>query len=202
VAWRWDGTDPEPALPPPANPAATAVVAKLANSYYHSAQWLARGWEMATQHGLGEVLTEASAEDLLRAALHPPPGPSWLPSWEWAWRVAHAAAFVAGGYPGWDGTWHRELLLSMLATRSDWLAVAASAAAGALGDRGEARDELRRVLTDLVLEPPTPGYWCVGWPATCALYRLWGDADPELRDGLVRRLRGWEDPDPADASDA
>lgn len=189
--WTWHGIDADPAMGPPDDPAAGEVFAKLASSRYHAGQWLDHGVQIARQHGFGDLDANA-AEQLLRAALHPPAGPGWAEPWDWQYRIAHAAALVFAGYPGWDGTVHRDALLSLLAARNDWFAIAAVTA---LTERARVdpvvRDEVRQLLQDVRNDAPDAGYWCVGWPVTCALLRL-GDDDP----ALIEALRRHEDPVP------
>jgi tetratricopeptide (TPR) repeat protein len=207
--WRWEGTDASPALPEPSDPRAGQVLAKLASARFHATEWLARGQQIAAQHGLALGMSSegptlgisseggeaAGVEAVLAAALHPPAGPDWCTPWDWAYRVAHAAGFVLVGAPGWDGTAHRDGLWSMVGARNDWLAVGAVAA---IAERGrndpEVRADAEPKLIALLKEGPEAGYWCVGWPTTSGLLRLGQDDDEELRHALSNHLRGFEDP--------
>ncbi|MEZ4239597.1 MAG: tetratricopeptide repeat protein [Myxococcota bacterium] len=197
--WQWDGTTAEPGLPAPTDPAAGSVLAKLASSRFHAADWLARGRDIARQHGLA-LQTHDQVQELLAAALYPPDGPDWCTAWDWAYRVAHAAGFVLAGAEGWADTPHRAGIWAMVGVRNDWLAVGAVAA---LGERGrldpEVRADAEPKLIALLRDGPDDGYWCVGWPTTSALLRFGQDANEELRHALSNHLRGFEDPRPGDA---
>jgi tetratricopeptide (TPR) repeat protein len=199
--WRWTGTDAQPALPMPSDERASRLLETVARWPFHAPTWQQRGPAVAAELGLGPSF--GHVEQILRAALHPPPAPEGTDSWLWAHRVLFAAALVLAGLPGWEGTVHRDALLSMAAVRNDWFA---EAAVVGLTERAlqepAVREEVQTLLLAMLRDGPAAGYWCLGWPVTSSLVRL-GQEDAELRHALVRHLQGFEDPPASQAgSDA
>jgi tetratricopeptide (TPR) repeat protein len=193
--WRWSDTDAQPALPMPSDERASRLLDTVARWPYHAPTWREHGPAVATQLGLGSSFDHV--EQILRAALHPPPAPADVEPWQWAYRVLFAAGLVLAGLPGWEGTVHRDALLSMAAVRNDWFA---EAAVVGLTERAlsepAVRDEVQALLLAMLRDGPAAGYWCLGWPVTSSLVRL-GQEDEELRHALVRHLQGFEDPQAA-----
>ncbi|MEQ1506749.1 MAG: tetratricopeptide repeat protein, partial [Myxococcota bacterium] len=191
----WTGTDPRPEMEAPDDPRVAQVLSKLAASRYHGERWLGQARSLVHQHGL-PLAADGDAMQLVCGALHPPPGPDWATPWDWAYRVIHAAAFVLASQPGWDGTPHRDGLLTLLNVQSDWLTVGAIAA---LTERARTdavvRPQAEELLSEVLSEQPDHGYWCVGWPVVCGLLRL-GSFGAEHHRNLTAALESFEDPAP------
>lgn len=197
--WRWSGTTAQPAMPLPNDPRVITTITTIASQRYHSTLWLTRGAGIARQGGLRSTFEDI--EQLLRTALHPPPGPKNIEPWLWDHRVVHAVALVLAGFPGWERSLHRDALLSMAAIRNDWLAEAALSAMTERALQEPAiRSEVQALLLAVLRDGPVEGYWCLGWPATSSLLRL-GQEEDDLRHALSLHIQGFE-PEGSEGTDA
>jgi tetratricopeptide (TPR) repeat protein len=152
VLWRYEGTDPRPAIVPPAEDVALAVAA-LAAEPFHADRW----WELARE--VAGALAAGRVNDLLGIMIHPPLRPEALPIWVWVQRVQVAAAFaIAHLGSGWEGSPRRRVLFSLARGPMDWTVEAAIVALAQIARRepSTVRD-IAALYLELLESLPTPG---------------------------------------------
>ena len=119
VLWRYDGTDPIPALPTP-TPEVARQVANLAATPYNLTRWIEQAKQLASQLGIQSV------PDLLRTMVHPTPPPAKVAVWNWIYQMQVAAAYtIAFIDDGWEGSRRKSTLTSLAYGPMDWTVGAA-----------------------------------------------------------------------------
>lgn len=114
LTWRYDGTDPRPALPEP--PAAVRdAIAALARERYDRATWWSAARSLARSIVDTGLTPAQAAEPLLATMAHPPARPDGWTDWAW-WRVVQTAAAFAVAHvdSGWQGSARRDALVSLI----------------------------------------------------------------------------------------
>lgn len=179
-AWRYDGHDASPALPPP-SAAMAAQVASIASRRYHVIEWTRLAQQAAPSLGVGAI------EGLIGAMVHPIEGPAIMPPWDWTFRCQIAAAlllaFVDGG---WGESGRRRALRSLALGPTDWTTTAAIVAMTQLAhEEPAARDEIDAIFAQLASSKVTPiVHMCVHAPLAHCRLQL-----PDLDDAKLARLR-------------
>ena len=164
LLWRYDGTDPVPALPPPPADIAARIAALAAEPYDPE-----RNWAQASH--VGEALGPGQIEAILATMVHPPPVPRDTYALAWLPRVQLAAAQVLAWIDeGWDGSARRPALLAVLYGPFDWTTCAAIRVLAQIAreERAYALD-IHRCFEELERHLPTEGHW--DWVEV--LYREW-----------------------------
>lgn len=184
--WRFDGTDPSPALPAPPEEVVRRIEELAREPYDEPANWAAAS-RVAEEIGPGRV------QEVLSVMVHPPPVPEGSGALMWLPRVQLAAAQVAGQVDaGWEGSARREALLSVLLGPQDWATEAAIRVLARLGSENEAyAPNIHEAFEQLEGHRPDSGYCC--WEVT--LYRSWLELPhlfPKERQDLERKLRETE----------
>ena len=119
VLWTYEGTEPHPAVRPPARHVARQV-ASLARQPYNATTWSQEARTMATRLGARHL------DDLLGVMVHPPSRPAEFPVWVWIQRVQIAAAFILAHLDtGWENSIRRRALFSLALGPMDWTVEAA-----------------------------------------------------------------------------
>ncbi|MCC7449799.1 MAG: hypothetical protein IT324_20430 [Anaerolineae bacterium] len=193
VLWRYNNTDPEPAVPPPADRVAKAI-AEIAASPYSLQEWRNQAQTAASAIGV------ASINDLLGVMVHPPVQPrpkgslmgrllnrpeTTFAIWDWTHRVQVAAALtIACLDSGWDESVRKRALFSLARGPMDWTIGAAIIAVTKIGlDFPAARPDIFALFAELLDDIPRGGM-C---PYTDALCQC-GLMLPSLPDDLRARL--------------
>ncbi|MGE0708234.1 MAG: tetratricopeptide repeat protein [Planctomycetota bacterium] len=181
LLWRYEGTDPAPALPPPSERVA-GLVAALAGADYDPTEWGALALELAKDLG------PAAAPELLAAMVHPYEDGrlEGVPPWEWLFRVQVAAAFIVARLDaGWEGSARRAALRALLHGPLDWTTTAALVAVTQLAQEEPAlAPSLLGELLPWLDAPPSPIQWMsAGEPLRHLLPRFPG-LDPALGQRL------------------
>jgi tetratricopeptide (TPR) repeat protein len=152
VLWRYEGTDPRPAVGPPSDDVARAV-AVLAAEPFHADWW----WEQASE--FADTLDRGDLNDLLGTMVHPPPRPEAFPIWVWLQRVQLAAALVIAHLgPGWEGSPRQRVLFSLARGPMDWTVEAAIVALAQIARREPATlVSIAALYLELLQSLPSPG---------------------------------------------
>ncbi len=182
LLWRYEGTDPLPAVEPPAPGIADAVGA-LAAHPYEAGAWSYQARRIAAELGT------ASLRDLLGVMVHPPARPAEYTIWDWIYRVQVASAFVLAHLDsGWEDSLRRRVLLSLARGPLDWTVEAAIIALGQLAvEEPAAKPEVEALYRELFTAWPQPGHVPYAYAlALCSLYLP--AASPELRQQAERLL--------------
>jgi tetratricopeptide (TPR) repeat protein len=184
VLWRYQGTDPEPAIGPPASQV-QSVVAALASRSYDLDGWSREAGRIALQLG------PARLNDLLGVMVHPPRRPAEIPIWVWLYRVQVASALIIGhlgGDPdgGWDGSLRKRVLFSLARGPMDWTVGAAIVALAQVARQEPATvPEIAALYGELLDSLPEPGSIAqLDALLTCAL--LLPSPPPELLERVKR----------------
>lgn len=162
--WRYQGTDPYPALPPPSAETAGRIAALAAEPYDPTVNW-AQASLAAEALGVGLV------EEILAVMVHPPALPPGRHALAWLPRIQLVAAQVLGQIDtGWEDSVRRKALLSLLYGPFDWTTIAAIRVLAwiAREERATALD-IHHCFETLELNRPEQGYW--GWVER--LYAEW-----------------------------
>jgi tetratricopeptide (TPR) repeat protein len=157
LLWRYDGTDPRPAIPLPPGHVLDPIAA-LARETFDIEAWTRRAADVARDTGPGHL------ESVLAVMVHPSPPPENEKTWIWIPHLQLAAALVAARIDGgWEGSLRRDALLSLVYGPDDWTTVAGIVAitqvALELG-RGPAAEEGYHALLNMAHSIPRPGYCC------------------------------------------
>jgi tetratricopeptide (TPR) repeat protein len=145
--WTYDGTTPQPAVPPPP-PEVAVAVAELALVRYDLLVWIGCAVQLGGRLGPGGV------DALLGVMAHPPaPQPGWR-DWDWTARVQFAAALVLAG----TGPTALDVLIDLANGPLDWTTAAAVVALTAVArSRPELAPRVRQLFTELYRSLPRPG---------------------------------------------
>jgi tetratricopeptide (TPR) repeat protein len=179
LLWRFDGTDPHPALPPPSPGVAARIAALAAEPYDPHVNW-ARASHVAAEMGTGKV------PELLAVMVHPPALPPGAHALAWLPRVQLAAAQVLGQIDeGWEQSARRQALLSLLYGPWDWTTCAAIRTLAWIAREEPAHaTDVHHAFERLATHAPDEGHW--DWLAL--LYREWQTL-PFLFDNERESLR-------------
>ncbi len=181
VLWRYEDTEPFPAVEPP--PAEVAgKVGALAAKPFRMESWRAEAASLARE------LERVSPLELAAVMVHPPPKPEGVRAWSWFIAVQMAAALVLAETEG-----GRALLVELLHGPVDWVGEAAIVALTehALAHPGELGAVFKE-LTALLGQRPSEGAWCLEYPLVVRMLRL-PDLPAPLREGLQGLRGGLED---------
>ncbi|OJT24554.1 hypothetical protein BO221_15505 [Archangium sp. Cb G35] len=175
VLWRYEGTEPSPAVEPPPAEVAGRVGA-LAAKPFRMESWRAEAASIARE------LERVSPLELAAVMVHPPPKPEGVRTWNWFIAVQMAAALVLAETGG-----GRELLVELLHGPMDWVGEAAIVALTehALAHPGEVGAVFKE-LTALLGQRPSEGSWCLEYPLVVRMLRL-----PGLPADFRERLQEW-----------
>jgi hypothetical protein len=145
--WTYDGTTPQPAVPPP-TPEVSATVAELAGVRYDLGTWIGYAAQIGGRLGAGNV------EALLGVMAHPPDPPAGWRVWNWTARVQVAAALVLAG----TGPEALDVLTDLANGPLDWPTAAAVVALTAVArSRPDLSPRVRHLFTELYRDLPRPG---------------------------------------------
>jgi hypothetical protein len=112
--WKYDGTTPAPAVPPPDKNTAEHV-AVLASRPFDIDDWNSQSARISAKLGTKSI------PDLMAVMVHPPERPRNFPIWNWIQHVQVAAALIiARSEGGWTGSERRNALLSLALGPMDW----------------------------------------------------------------------------------
>jgi hypothetical protein len=184
VLWKYEGTEPKPAFPPPS--AGTGeFLGAIAASPFERGKWIAAAWALAGKLGAQR------AGDLLGAMLYPPPRPPSLKIWDWVHRIQIASAYtVAFLDPGWENSVRKRCLFSLARGPMDWTVGAAVLALGAVAERESGTaPSIGALYLELLGSLPRPGgvpyYLALLWSIT----RIIGLVPTPLQTDLVRKFK-------------
>ena len=151
LLWKFNGTEPSPALPAPPADVVQKIAALASAPFNNDANW-------AAASRMAEAFGPARVGEVLATMVHPPPVPPGRTALSWLPRVQHAAAQVAAQVDaGWEGSARREALLSVLHGPSDWATSAAIRALARLGVENEAfAPDIDEAFKILACAAPTP----------------------------------------------
>lgn len=174
VLWRYEGTEPFPAVEPP--PARVAEkLGALAAKPFRMKSWREEAASLARE------LERVSPLELAAVMVHPPPKPEGVRAWNWFIAVQMAAALVLAETEG-----GRALLVELLHGPVDWVGEAAIVA---LTERALAHPEEQgavfKELTAVLGQQPSEGAWCLEYPLVVRMLRLPG-LPANLREGLLK----------------
>lgn len=119
--WRYQGNDPEPAVPTP-DPAIARQIAEIAQTPYALLRWYAQA------HTLGQRLGENALMDVLGVMVHPPTTPADRNEWDWITAIQIASALTIaslGNDTAWEGSRRKAALTSLIYGPTDWAGAAA-----------------------------------------------------------------------------
>ncbi|MBZ0287046.1 MAG: tetratricopeptide repeat protein, partial [Anaerolineae bacterium] len=152
VLWKYDGSEPLPAVNPP-NPQVAEAVAKVAARPYNLDSWL------ASARKLGAAATPSRLNSLLGVMVHPPQHPPEIPIWDWINQVQVVAALsIAYIDTGWEGSARRKALLSLARGPMDWTVGAAILALTQIAlEQPEITGEVERLFSDIMGHAPRQG---------------------------------------------
>lgn len=186
LLWRYEGTNPHPALPAPAPMIVDAIQCIALEPYDVAIDWAKAGF-------LAERFGPNAIPDILSTMVHPPLLPDGASSLSWVPRIqAIAAMAIAQIDSGWEGSCRLPALTSLLFGPSDWTTVAAISALGHIAEK-EPRwaSDILALFAELETYRPDVGRCC--WLAP--LYRRWMqlpcifESEREELQGKIRRLR-------------
>jgi tetratricopeptide (TPR) repeat protein len=194
VLWKYEGTKPIIAVPPP-DPAIADAVAQLAKQSYHRTAWWRQAGRIAAEFGPGHI------PDLLATMVHPPQLDAMKRPWGWVYRVQVAAALILAQVESdWIASARRQALFSLLWGPMDWTVDAAIIALAALASEEEqTADEILDWFREARATLPTGGASCYLRPLLWSMLGL-PNLDSEERTELRRVLREWHqaDEDPSE----
>lgn len=152
VLWRYNGTTPEPNLPPPSQEV-SALVGELANIPYEADSWWLKAGKYAGQLNLSNL------NDLLGVMLYPPARPAQTPLWVWLYKVQLAASFIIARLEKtWEGSLRRSTLVSLVRGPMDWTVGAAIVTLCQLVRKENlGKPEIEALFLDLFQNMPRPG---------------------------------------------
>jgi tetratricopeptide (TPR) repeat protein len=164
LLWRFEGTDPLPALPAPSPGVSARIAALAAEPYDPYGNW-AHASHVAVEMGPGK-LTE-----LLAVMVHPPALPAGSHALAWLPRVQLAAAQVLGQIDeGWERSQRRRALMSLLYGPWDWTTCAAIRVLAWIAREEPAHaTDIHHAFEHLDGHAPAEGHW--DWPGV--LYEEW-----------------------------
>jgi tetratricopeptide (TPR) repeat protein len=182
AVWRYEGTDPMPAVPPPPANVLHAI-GSLAATPYDWAAWLAATARLAPSFS-GQL------PSLLGAMVHPPSPPDRdRDVIEWIYHCQLVTALLIARLDGgWERTQRRAGLLSLVHNPIDWIASAALPAIGVVfAECPEARTEILQLFGALRRRVPDIGY-CVYTTALEAVWSRLPGIDEASRREAFRRF--------------
>lgn len=158
VLWKYEGTDPVPAVPASAGPVRSGLV-RIAASKYGLDEWKKYARSLVAETGPADPLPE-----VLSALVDPPvrPGGSPLEEWVWMLRVHLAGALVLASLDdGWKDSRRRRALLSLARGPLDWSVTTAIVALGEVAlECPESREEISAEFHRMLRRVPEPGHTC------------------------------------------
>jgi len=162
--WKFEGTDPYPALPKPSNDLYEPII-KIANDEYE----FEKQWAMASR--IAQEISSDRVQELLAIMIHPPALPAGKTALEWLPRIQLAAAQVISHLDdGWEGSIRKKALYTVLFGPRDWATVAAIMALTHLAMENESiSHNLNQAFAKLAAAIPDTGYCCYEYP----LYYHW-----------------------------
>ncbi|WP_394839457.1 tetratricopeptide repeat protein [Pendulispora rubella] len=171
LVWRYEGTEPHPNLPPPDREKMAGVV-NLASQPFSAAAWL------RSARAAAKGFRPEEAPLLLAQMVHPPLSEQQLPPWRWIPRLQLACAYVLAAIDeGWNGSWRKRALLSLVHGPMDWTAMTGIVALTEIARaEPEHREEIRAILWEILkTRKPSAGYWCLHAPLATCLRRIPGE---------------------------
>jgi serine/threonine-protein kinase len=188
LLWRYDGTQPRIAVPPPDADVAQAIAAFASQPYFLDAWW---GQARSIAHHLGT----AKVVDVLATMAYPPRLSVAAQSGQaaqWVYHVQVAASLVIARMDEpWQGSQRRKMLRSLALGPMDWSVDAGLIALAAVArDEEDAAPEILQLFRELRkgATSDTSYYGALLW---CAL-RL-PDLLEEERSDIRQRLQKWRD---------
>jgi tetratricopeptide (TPR) repeat protein len=188
VLWRYEGTEPRPAVKPSSCAVADAV-SKLAARPYRADAW------SQLAHTIAAKLGAKCTGDLLGTMVHLPKRVEPFTIWVWIQRVQVAAAFIIAHLDGgWEGSVCKQTLFSLASGPMDWTVEAAIVALAQVAhEEPAAAQDVAALYLDLLDSLPRPG----GVPYLNALLhcsRHLPAAPEELRTrtDLLREALSWD----------
>lgn len=173
--WRYEGTDPHPAVAPP-RPEVAAVVAAQAAKPYDYDSWAI----MAKIHA--RALGPAAIADLYACLALPPENPTELPEWDWTQRVNVCAALILAHLD-------RQVLLDVLAGPVDGsIEAAALALVTCVREKTATEEEVTRELLATLKQVEHYTVPTLHAALICSLLQL-PSLKPVLRQKLVETLK-------------
>ena len=198
LLWKYDGTEPRPAVdPPPAE--VVGVVGDLARRPYDLEDWSKRAGDIAARLGASSV------QGLLGVMAHPPPAPEQWKAWDWIRAVQFAATIILSKIDsGWEGSTRRKALVSIARGPVDWTTEAAVIVLSQVAREetlpDDAREEIVAVLRDLAQALPDQGHCCYHYALAVAVSRLPFPAE-RMRPKFSKLWRYLESIDSADEAE-
>jgi len=173
--WRYEGTDPHPAVAPP-RPEVAAVVAAQAAKPYDFDFWC----KMAKVHA--RALGPTAIPDLHACLALPPENPTDLPEWDWTQRVNLCAALILAHLD-------RKVLLDLLAGPVDGSVEAAAVALVAcVRETPALEEEVTRELLATLKQVEYHAVPSLHAALICSLLQF-PSLKPVLRQKLVETLK-------------
>ncbi|MBI2922235.1 MAG: hypothetical protein HYY18_14375 [Planctomycetes bacterium] len=158
LLWKFEGTDPSPAVPEVEGPARSGLV-RIAASEFGVGDW-----KRYSRSLVAEMRPSDPVPGVLGSMVHPPGVPEGCthPEWMWILRVQLAGAFVLAALDdGWKASRRRSALLSLARGPLDWTVTAAVVALTEVAlDCPESREEIRAEFVRMIERPPEPGWTC------------------------------------------
>lgn len=162
--WRYEGTEPIPAVREPSTTVAEAI-AFLAARPYRLSEWATVARQLAADLGAD------SLDDILGVMLHPPAYPrrdssatnapeTKMAIWIWIHRLQVAAALtIAYLDAGWEGSLRKRVLLSLACGPMDWSVEAAIIALTQIAlEEEDAATEIEGLFMKMLELVPAPGH--------------------------------------------
>jgi hypothetical protein len=153
VLWRYSGTNPRPAGPPPSERVAR-IVGALASRGYSLDAWSTAAAEAAAQ------LAPSDARDVFATMVHPPARSAGFSPWMWIRNVQFAAAFVAAYLDGGaKRSFGKRYLRAVALGPMDWTGEAAVIALAAIArQESGSRSDVAAIYRRLFDKAPRPGH--------------------------------------------
>lgn len=152
MLWKYEGTDPSPAVPAPDPPVARSI-ARIAAMPFDRKIWDRAARALAAELGPSQVV------QILAAMVHPSEPPAGTPWWAWIHQLQVAAAMVLARLDsGWEGSTRRKALISLALGPADWTVSASLAVLPDIArETPESREEILGVFRELLRDVPSPG---------------------------------------------
>ena len=108
-----------------AAPAAPAMAVRNAVQRIAESPYALKSWSRQAATAAAE-LRDVKPEEVMAVAAHFPPGPPYMPLWDWAFRIQMASALVVSHMEStpWATSRRRDVLLDVLDGHADWSSTA------------------------------------------------------------------------------
>src|SRR6185295_15973229 len=168
--FKWDGTEPTPALEAPTDPKIKSAVVALASRAFHRDVWSRVAARVAK-----EIAGEKTAAELVALMVHPPAVPKHWPFANfWIQRIQTAAAMLLAFVD-------RDKLRAVALGQPDWTVESAVIALAAHALVTKEEKDTQKIFETLLASIPRPGH-CAYELALCLAWQWLAISDDRKKE--------------------